>query len=93
MSSYYYVQDPDSEYGFTPIPEDEYIQAVFRVAKNKGVNITEKMIIEALKKTDGRLRECLSTLVDVQSRSMIKRYQKSPKKSRDKKGERRRNIK
>lgn len=48
MSSYYYVQDPDSEYGLTPIPEDEYIQAVFRVAKTKGVNITDKMIIEEL---------------------------------------------
>ncbi|MBI3103325.1 hypothetical protein HYZ05_00115 [Candidatus Daviesbacteria bacterium] len=50
MSSYYYVQDPNSETGFTPIPEDEYIQAVFRVAKNKGVNISGKMIIEELNK-------------------------------------------
>ncbi len=48
MSSYYYVQDQESDTGFTPIPEDEYIQAIFRVAKNKGVNISEKMIIEEL---------------------------------------------
>lgn len=52
MSSYYYVQDPDSETGFTPIPEDEYIQAVFRVAKNKGINISEKMIIEELSRNN-----------------------------------------
>lgn len=50
MSTYYYVQDPDSETGFTPIPEDEYTQAVFRVAKNKGVNITDQMVIEELNK-------------------------------------------
>lgn len=36
---------------------------------------------EALKKTDGRLRECLSTLVDVQSRSISKRYHKGSGKS------------
>ena len=46
MSSYYYVQDPDSEYGFTPIPEDEYIQVIYRIAKKHGLNITDKMILE-----------------------------------------------
>ncbi len=39
-------------------------------------------IIKALKKTDGRLRECLSTLVDAQARSMNKKYHKGFKKSR-----------
>ena len=36
-------------------------------------------VIEVLKKTDGRLRECLSTLVDAQTRSYKKRI---PQKSR-----------
>jgi len=35
-----------------------------------------KDIIKALKKTDGRLKECLSTLVDVQARSYTKRVSK-----------------
>lgn len=47
--------------------------------------LTLKDIIEALKKTDGRLRECLSTLVDAQTRSMSKHYHIKKKKSRPKK--------
>lgn len=54
-----------------------------KVGANKILNLED--FIKALKKTDGRLRECLATLVDVQSRSIIRRYQKGPKKSRDKK--------
>ena len=38
--------------------------------------ITIREIIEALKKTDGRLKECLSTLIDVQARSYAKRISK-----------------
>lgn len=40
--------------------------------------------IKALKKTDGRLRECLTTLVDAQPRPLHKRYHKNTKKSRKK---------
>lgn len=48
--------------------------------KIKGNKIlTLKDIIQAIKKTDGRLRECLSTLVDAQARSYKKRI---PKKGR-----------
>lgn len=39
-----------------------------------------KEIIRILKKTDGRLRECLSTLVDVQSQSYKKRLPKKHRK-------------
>ncbi len=46
--------------------------------------LTLEDIIKAIKKTDGRLRECLSTLVDAQARSMSKRYHKDSKKSRRK---------
>lgn len=48
MGSYYYIEDKNSETGFTSIPEDDYIQAIFRVAKRRGLNITDKMILKAL---------------------------------------------
>lgn len=38
-------------------------------------------IIQALKKTDGRLRECLSTLVDARPRSLKTKYHKRDRKS------------
>ena len=38
-------------------------------------------LIGALKKTDGRLRECLTTLVDVQSRSYKKNFSTKRQKS------------
>jgi len=37
--------------------------------------------LKAIKKTDGRLRECLSTLVDAQPRSRLKIYHKKNQKS------------
>lgn len=42
--------------------------------------VTLKEIIKALKKTDGRLRECLSTLVDVQAQSYKKSLSKKHRK-------------
>ena len=43
--------------------------------------LTMEQFIKALKKTDGRLRECLATLVDVQSRSYKKNSSIKRKKS------------
>jgi hypothetical protein len=43
--------------------------------------LTLAEIVEALKKTDGRLRECFATLVDARPRSLNKRYHKSIRKS------------
>lgn len=43
---------------------------VFDRKKECNKRVTMADIIEALKKTDGRLRECLSTLVDARSRSI-----------------------
>ena len=48
MSSYYYVEDKESEFGFTPIPEDDYMQAVFRIAKKHNLKVTDKMILKEL---------------------------------------------
>lgn len=50
MGSYYYINDPKSEFGYIPIPEDEYVEAIFRIAKRKGVKISDKMILEELTK-------------------------------------------
>lgn len=52
MGSYYYVSDRSSDLGYTPVPEDEYIQAVLRIAKRKGVEITDAMILEELEKNE-----------------------------------------
>lgn len=35
MGSYYYLMDKNSELGYTPVPEDEYIEAILRIAKEK----------------------------------------------------------
>ena len=47
--------------------------------------LTLEDFIKALKKTDGRLRECLSTLVDAQSRSYKKILSRKKKKVKCKK--------
>ncbi len=47
---------------------------------NRVLNLED--FIKAIKKTDGRLRECLSTLVGAQAQSMSKIYHKGNKKSR-----------
>lgn len=44
---------------------------VYDKKKKPDMILTMKDIIQILKKTDGRLRECLSTLVDARSRSII----------------------
>ena len=54
MSSYYYVEDKNSETGFTPIPEDEYMQVIFRIAKKRNLKITDKMILKELEEINLR---------------------------------------
>lgn len=50
MGTYYYVRNQDSEFGFIPVPEDNYIQAIFRIAKKRKLKITDKMILKELEK-------------------------------------------
>lgn len=59
MGTYWYVDDPDSDEGSVPIYEDDYVAAIFSIAKQHGVNITQKMILEEVSKkwkkpSDGR---------------------------------------
>lgn len=46
MGSYYYVEDKDSDLALTPIPEDEYMRAILRIAKRQGVKIDDKVILK-----------------------------------------------
>lgn len=52
MGSYYYVSDENSDLGFTPVPEDEYMQAILRIAKKHGLEITDAMILQEIEKTN-----------------------------------------
>jgi len=50
MTSYYYFDDPDSNFGFAPVPEDDYVEAILKIAEKNGVKITQEMIFEEVKK-------------------------------------------
>lgn len=45
MGSYYYVKDKNSDFGYTPVPEEEYVEAVFCIAKKYGLKITDEMVL------------------------------------------------
>ncbi len=85
ISTYYKI--PLHDCNFARIgnkPKVHYAAHDVFVKKKKAdkiLNIYE--ITEVLKKTDGRLRECLSTLVGAQSQSVEKVYKKANKKSRN----------
>lgn len=55
MGSYYYISDKDSDLKFTPVPEDEYVQAIFRIAKRQGVEITDRMILKEVENIEKNL--------------------------------------
>ena len=77
---------PDHRISFARIgnrpPAHYAAKDVFDKKKRPDKTLRLEDIIRALKKTDGRLRECLSTLVDVQTRSIKTKYHKKRKKSR-----------
>ena len=50
MGSYWYVKDPEDDMGYSPIPEDEYVTAIFSIAKKHGLKITDKMILDEIYK-------------------------------------------
>ncbi len=54
MGSYYYVKDKNSDFGYAPVPEEEYTQAIIHIAKKKGVKITDKMILKEVENLDSR---------------------------------------
>lgn len=50
MGTYYYVKDPETKGAMMPIYEDDYLAAIFKIARDKGVIITDKMITEEINK-------------------------------------------
>lgn len=56
MSSYYYLEDSSSEFGYSPIPEEEYLMAILRIARKHGVKITDAKILKELEKMRGEKR-------------------------------------
>lgn len=46
MGTYWYVNDPKSSGGMMPVFEDDYVAAIFQIAKKKGIRITDKMILD-----------------------------------------------
>lgn len=50
MGTYYYVKDLKTKNEMVPIYEDDYIAAILKIAREKGVRITDNMIAEEVNK-------------------------------------------
>ena len=48
MGTYYYLDDPQSETGSSPVFEDDYFGALFSIASKRGLKITDKMILDEI---------------------------------------------
>ncbi len=48
MSSYYYIDDPESDLGYFPVPEEEFIKVILSIAQQNGIKITDEMILKEL---------------------------------------------
>lgn len=48
MSGYYYLDDPKSKSGSSPVSEDDFVRAIFSIAKKHGLEITDEMILEEI---------------------------------------------
>lgn len=45
MSDYFYLDDPENDMGMTPIPSEEMVGAIRKIARREGVEITDGQII------------------------------------------------
>lgn len=69
MGSYYYLDDPNSESGYFPLPEEEYLKAYKDIVKRHGINITDKMILEEyLGKTKGSNSNKKPRMINIRSK-------------------------
>lgn len=50
MGTYYYVKDRDEDGGYLPIYEDDYIAAIKKITKRSGIEISDEMILEEVKR-------------------------------------------
>ena len=56
MGTYYYIKDPDDDNSLSPIYEDDYINALYSIAKKHGIHITDEMIRKELKNKKARIQ-------------------------------------
>lgn len=65
MGSYYYVEDKNSDFGYTPVPEEEYVRDILSIAKKHGLEITDEMILKEIEeqKYKNRKKEPVSKLI------------------------------
>lgn len=54
MSGYYYLDDPEGELGYAPVPEGEMVSAILSISKSHGVNITDEMILDQIQKKESK---------------------------------------
>lgn len=66
MSGYYYIDDPKSNLGYTPIPEEEFSQAILSLARKHGLKITDEMILKEVQK--GGLKSKKPRMVNTRGR-------------------------
>mgnify|MGYP001608000605 CR=1 FL=1 len=48
MGTYYYIENKNSKEELQPVYEDDYIKALYSIAKKNGLKITDKMILKEL---------------------------------------------
>lgn len=48
MSDYYFLDDKNSDFGYTSVLGDDFVAAIRAIAKRKGVKITDKMILNEI---------------------------------------------
>ena len=48
MSDYYYFKDKEEEFGVTTVLGDDYIHALHSIAKKRGLNITDEMVLQEI---------------------------------------------
>ena len=56
MSGYYYLDDSESELGYTPVSENEMNSTILSIVKNHGLNITDKMILDQIQKKESEYK-------------------------------------
>jgi hypothetical protein len=51
MTCYYYLKDPKSEdeTGMTTVSEEDYVAALYSIAKKNGLRITNSMILKEIR--------------------------------------------
>lgn len=57
MGTYWYVKDLAGDMGYSPVFEDDYVSAIFSIAKKHGLEITDKMILDEVYKKKSKSKK------------------------------------